>query len=186
MPYVDVIERVRRPCPVGFSVVDLELHIGWNPGGLDWTQIGPDNLCRRIAPVKRAGEYPITERWILVWLTLQYRLPRCPSLSRHPRSSGDCPQLALNEACYRLTSCQCGAWYPICFFVFFPSVNTPYADLTITCPMNNWPVLFFLEFLRHVNSETLPPLIATYWKLPRHWGMGISCDFSVSHRSPKK
>lgn len=35
MSDVDVIERVLRPRPLGLGIVDLELHVWRDPGGLD-------------------------------------------------------------------------------------------------------------------------------------------------------
>lgn len=41
---VDEIERVVFPSPGEVGVVDLELDVGWDPGGLDGGDIGADDL----------------------------------------------------------------------------------------------------------------------------------------------
>lgn len=48
---MDQIERVLLPCPFGFCIVDLELDIWGDPGGLDWAQVCSDDLGGGIVPV---------------------------------------------------------------------------------------------------------------------------------------
>lgn len=57
MSDMDVIECVCGPRPFLFCVVDLEFDIRGHPAGLNWAQIGPDDLRGGVLPVRCLSMY---------------------------------------------------------------------------------------------------------------------------------
>lgn len=108
---MDQIERVLLPCPFGFCIVDLELDIWGDPGGLDWAQVCSDDLGGGIVPVaaNQSTAMRIRSRGGgALGLTLLRRSPKCRCRCRCRGFSAGFCRWGPGLACRRGRGRRCG------------------------------------------------------------------------------